>query len=614
MCGIAGFMGTAPLQEDRLAHCRSLMDHRGPDADGIYAHIHGSGRCVNLLHSRLSILDLSEKASQPMGSGRHVLCYNGELYNYLELRQELKAQGKCFATTSDTEVMLRLLESTNDPGEALDRCEGMWAFAFYDEAEGTVLLSRDRFGEKPLYIWDTDEGTYFGSEVKFLAALAGRWPEVNRDHCLRLLAHGYKSLYKNRETWFKSIHELPPATTMTLGAKKSSPTPYWRPQIKANDSMGFNEAAECVREAMGRSLKIRLRADVPMAFCLSGGVDSGSLVSLAAQSFGYDVHGFTVVDTDGRYNEREQVRTMVSKLGIRHSEVPVSTDNFLDNLKMLVWAHDGPVATISYYAHWMLMQKVAERGYKISVSGTGADELFTGYYDHHLLYLQSVASNPVLHDLSLQNWKERIWPLIRNPMLQDPDAYIHNPERREHIFDGALENKALLVNSFEEAFTEQEYTSSLLRNRMLNELFHETIPVILREDDLNAMYWSIENRSPFLDRALFDLCGTIPDSHLIRNGYAKAVLREAMRGIVPDTILDQYRKVGFNAAIRSFLDLTDNAVCERILEPSPVFELVCREKFEALLRQERLSNVESKFLFSMLNVKFFLEQFEQRAL
>ncbi len=198
---------------------------------------------------------------------------------------------------------------------------------------------------------------------------------------------------------------------------------------------------------------------------------------------------------------------------------------------------------------------------------------------------------------------------MRNPFLGNPDAFIENPDMREHIFLHAEGFARDLLVEWSEPFTEERYTDSLLRNRMLNEMFHESVPVILHEDDLNAMYFSIENRSPFLDRELFEFCQRIPSRHLIRNGLAKAVLREALRGIAPDKILSNPRKVGFNAPIFSFLDVQDPETRRALLDRSPIFEHVRRDAVEALLRKPDLPNSESKFLFYFLSSKMFLEEF-----
>jgi asparagine synthase (glutamine-hydrolysing) len=355
-------------------------------------------------------------------------------------------------------------------------------------------------------------------------------------------------------------------------------------------------------------MELRLRSDVPLAFCQSGGVDSSSLISIAKRVFGYDVHGFTVVNSDERYDEWDIVQQTISELGLRHTAIPVETGDFLCNLRALVKAHDAPLCTISYYAHWLLIKAVASHGYKVSVSGTGADELFTGYYDHHLMYLAEMYGTQQFEG-ALANWERHIKPLVRNPLLQDPLAFVKNPGQRGHIFLDADKYSALLTKPFVEEFTEERFTEGLLRNRMLNELFVETIPPSVREDDLNAMGFSIENRSPYLDRELCEFCYAIPTQHLIGDGYNKKVLREAMRGITPDCVVDERRKVGFNAPLFDFLDITDAGVRGELLAESPVFDVIDRTGVAAMLEPGRLSNADSKFLFGFVAAKIFLEEF-----
>jgi asparagine synthase (glutamine-hydrolysing) len=472
------------------------------------------------------------------------------------------------------------------------------------------MLSRDRFGEKPLYLYRDQTGIYFGSEIKFIAALAGRPLEVNLDHLYRYMVNGYKALYKERHGFFKNLEELPAASVLEIDANGGErQARYWETKFCPDHAMTYEDAVAGARERLIRSVELRLRADVPLAFCMSGGVDSNSLISIAKKVFDYDVHGFTIVNTDSRYEEQEMVDYAVRELGIRHTSVPVQTDNFLARLRTLVRQHDAPVYTITYYAQWLLMESIAAHGYRISVSGTAADELYTGYYDHHLAYLYEVRQEPALHAASRQAWMEHIKPIVRNPFLGNPELFIKDPSFRDHIFLDAAGFAEYLKHNWSEAFSEHHFTDSLLRNRTMNELFHEAIPVILHEDDLNAMYFSIENRSPFLDRELFEFCHRIPTKHLIRDAMAKAVLRDSMRGIVPERVLDSRRKVGFNAPIFSFLDVHDPEVRSYLLDASPIFEHVRREKIEELISKPDLPNSESKFLYYFLNSKMFLEEF-----
>jgi asparagine synthase (glutamine-hydrolysing) len=351
-------------------------------------------------------------------------------------------------------------------------------------------------------------------------------------------------------------------------------------------------------------VQVRLRADVPLAFLMSGGVDSLSLISIARRVFDYDVHGFTIVNEDERYAERDMVEHAVAELGVDHTAVTLDTADFLPRLRRLVAQHDGPVATITYFVQWLLMERIHTTGHRVSISGTGADELFSGYYDHHLAYL-AVTGDPQARAA----WEEHVKPFVRNPFLSDPDLFVRDPGFRGHIFLEAERFATFLRRPFHEPFREDSHPGAdLLRTRMLNELFAEAVPVILHEDDLNAMSYSIENRSPFLDRDLFEFTLTIPTPHLVRDGRAKVVLREAMRGIAPDRALDNRRKVGFNAPIHALLDVHDPAVRAEVLADSPLWDLVHRDRVAELLDRDFLPNSESKLLFNLLNVKFFLEQ------
>jgi asparagine synthase (glutamine-hydrolysing) len=340
---------------------------------------------------------------------------------------------------------------------------------------------------------------------------------------------------------------------------------------------------------------------------MSGGVDSNALISIAAREKGYDVHGFTIVNSDERYDEIDLVKKAVSDLGISHTSVELEKNNFLEDLKTLIIAHDSPVYTISYFLHWKLMKAISQKGYKVSISGTGADELFTGYYDHGNLFLESIYNKNELFEKELAGWKKNHLPYVRNKYLSDPYLYIKNPKFREHIYDDSKIFSKFLNKQWSEDFTETNYGLSLLRNRMLNELFCEIVPVILHEDDLNAMYFSIENRSPFLDRRLFEAAYSIPEKHLIQDGIKKSVLRDAVRSIVPQEIINNPKKVGFNAPIEDLLDINDSDVREFVLDNTQIFDFINKSKVEKLIKKKVLLNSESKFMFNFINVKLFLD-------
>lgn len=622
MCGIAGHLGTADLPQPRVQACLDAMAHRGPDHRAVETFdLEGADdapRRLTLLHTRLSIIDPDPRSNQPFRAGSTVLAFNGEVYNYKELRADLEDEGHAFETASDTEVLARALDAWG-VDETLDRAEGMWAFAAFDAEEGVLRLARDRFGEKPLYLIEDDDGLWFASEVKHLRILRGRDPPVDEDHLKRYLAHGYRSLFKSDATFFEGVRRLAPATVLEVGPDDEAPREhgYWEPRFDPDPGMSYAEAVEGVRERLVRAVRLRMRADVPLAFCMSGGVDSNTLISVAARELGHDVHGFTVVDPDPRYDERDKVEAVVDELGIDHTAVhlePGGADDLLADLRTMVRQHDAPVSTISYLVHWRLMHAVADAGYRVSISGTAADELFTGYWDHHLAYLAEARDDPERYEAYRKAWEEHVKPMVRNPLLRDQDLYVDDPGFRGHLYDGADRWRTFLREPLAEDFGEEDYADDLLRDRMLNELFHEVIPVILHEDDLNAMAHSIENRSPFLDRELFEFCMRIPTRHLMRDGYTKAVLRDAVKGVLPDAVRTERRKVGFNASLLSVLDLADDRVRKWLMSDGAIWDLVRRDKLEDLIDKATgpdggLTNAESKFLFNLVCAKIFLDEF-----
>ena len=608
MCGVAGYFGNKVIPKENTTACLEQMKRRGPNAKGMYHHF-DKGKNLFLLHTRLSIIDLEDRSNQPFGFDSKTIVYNGELYNFLELKNKLIQKGLSFVTNSDTEVFLKAHQIYGTE-KALDLSEGMWAYALFDKSNGLLTLGRDRFGEKPLYYFLDEDGIYFGSEIKFIFTLLGQALAINHNQLNRYLSNGYKSLYKQNETFFKGIQEVPPATFLEVSHNLHlSERKYWKPEFSFNHELTYQEAVEGVRNKLLQAMEIRLRADVPLAFCMSGGIDSLSLISIAKRVFDYKVHGFTIVDNDARYNEEEMVDLAVKELQVEHDYVKLSEDNFLQEIQTLVSQHDAPVYTISLFTHWKLMKSIACKDYSISVSGTGADELLSGYYDHHNLYLYETRDDPSFNN-SLAGWEKHIAPIVRNPHLQNPKLYFENPEFREHIYFESSEFKKYLKNhEWDEGFNETTYSNDILRNRMLNELFHEGVPVILHEDDLNAMYYSLENRSPFLDRGLFEHCYSIPTNHLVRNGFAKVVLRDAMKDIVPHQILWNPHKVGFNANILSLIDLENKEFRNSLLNDSPIFEHVKKDKIERLLKNKEFPNSLSKFLFSFISCKAFIETY-----
>lgn len=603
MCGIAGSIGPIKPDQERVDATLFAMQNRGPDSSGVYYNKIGKN-IVSLLHSRLSIIDLDPRSHQPFIDDKYILVYNGEIYNYIELKLELESLGHRFTTTSDTEVVVKSYKQFG--ASCVDHFEGMWAFALLDKRENKVFFSRDRFGEKPLYysLWN---GTlYFGSEIKFLSELSGIKPSINYDQISRYLVNGYKSLYKKPSTFYSDIMELPPASYAFIDSpKKLDPKQYFKISFSPSE-MKLSDVVEGAREHIVRSLSSRLRSDVPLAFCLSGGVDSTALASVASKKLGHELHAFTIIDSDERYNETKNVLNTVNHLECHHHIARTSRIGFFERLKKLIAYHDSPVSTISYYVHSFLSEEISSRGFKVAISGTGADELFTGYYDHYGYWIAEMYQEKNNSSV-IEDWRNSYGKFVQNPYLQDPLVFYNNPNERRHIFMDRDYFNSFQNVPFNEDFSEVNYSSNLLRNRMLNELNNEVIPVILHEDDLNSMMWSVENRSPYLDSNLVKFLYSVPNKFLIQNGFSKWILREATKEWTPKTVIWDKQKRGFNASITSLIDISDSKTKENLLSDGPIFDLINRKVFEKFLLENMESNNFSKFLFSFISAKIFLE-------
>ena len=623
MCGISGAFLNTPIPPERIDECLRLMRRRGPDHQEYKHFVNHAGNNVYLLSSRLAIIDLDPRANQPFRWGASCLVYNGEIYNYCELRRGLDASRSPYnrtpfisRTESDTEILIWQLLRYGEAG--LADCEGMWAFALC-KPNGSLLLGRDRFGEKPLYLYRDSTGLYFGSEPKFIFALLGRKLPVNYHHLYRYLTMDYKVVYEHlydqdrQETFFEELVELPPAHILRVDAEgKQTLCRYWQPKFQPNEDMSYEEAVKGVRERLFKSVELRLRADAPLSFMLSGGVDSNALVAIAKKELGYPVHTFHIANTNPRYDEGTMVDAAVSGLNVeKHTTIPLRVDGFLESLQELTLYHDSPVLTLTGYLQWQLAKAVAQQGYKVAVSGVGPDELWAGYFDHWLFYLREMwLHSRTLYAETLAAWEMYIHPMVRNPYLRDPDLFIKNPGYRKHLHLGSEEFTQFLKEPFDEPFTEELFCKDLLRNRTLNEALHESIPVILKCDDRAFMFWSVENRSPYLDRQLFEFSLTIPTKYLIRDGYTKAPLRDAVRGLVSSKILNSRRKIGYNTDILSLLDVHAPKVQEWLFGDSPLYAHVHREMVAELVAKPYLENHWSKFLFRLISSRFFLEGFE----
>ena len=602
MCGIAGFIGNDRISNEIINKSLFLMKNRGPD-DQSFCHLKVNNSLnIYLLHSRLSIIDLKNRSNQPFKKKHITLIFNGEIYNYKEIKKNLEEIGYKFYTESDTEVLASAYLQYGE--KCVDYFEGMWAFAIWDDKIKKLFLSRDRFGEKPLFFYKNQKGIYFGSEIKFIKSICSDSFRINTAKININLLHGYKSIFHDSSTYFKNIFFLKSGHNFIIDSNLNKKQyKYWKPIIKQNKKLSYNEACDGVNFYLKKSLKIRLQSDVPVAFCLSGGVDSSLLASIAVKEFNTKVSTYSIIDKDERYNEKKNILTTVNDLKCKSNLVYLNHDKTFFNLKKLVQYHDCPISTVSYLVHSFLSEKISKNKYKVAISGTGADELFTGYYHHYLLYLKVIKHNKNFNK-QFSDWKKFVLPLVRNPNLKDLSLRNKN-NNYEDINSIKKFVKKITKKNKEKKFK----NTDLLRNKMLNELFYEVIPVILHHDDLNSMYYSIENRSPYLDKNLFEFANSIPTNFLINQGYQKNVLRDSFKNILNEQVrLDRHKK-GFNASINTIIDFKDPRINSYLFDKnSEINDFVNMKAIKKEINTNN-SNQFSKFIFSVLNAKIFIDAF-----
>jgi len=617
MCGIAGYITKKKYLNFSFEHVskklKILMKNRGPDQQGSFQH-NNEHTSLNLFSSRLSIIDLDKRSNQPFKTKDFVLIFNGEIYNYLEIKNFLSQKKFKFKTKSDTEVLLKAYEYWGE--DCVNHFDGMWAFCLFDYKKNHIFLSRDNFGEKPLYYHFDGKNLVFGSEIKYLKEILKNnlSNNLNENKIYDYIAKGYKSLHKNYETFYKGIQELEQGHNLILKLKSFNlvKKKYLNIENLTSDvvSKDPRENTENVKQLLIESLKLRLRSDVPLAFCLSGGVDSASLVSLCYKKFNLKTKCYSIIDTDKRYNELKNINILKQQFNCDVDFIKLKkekTENFLENLRNLINYHDSPISTISYYIHSKISKRASESNHKVIFSGTGADEIFTGYYDHFLLFLNSL-KNKDQYKREVQSWQKYVKPHVRNSFLKDVGLFKKKPDFREHIYQSPKFVKKFINKVKKQKFMEGNYSSEILKNRMLNELFHESVPVILKEDDLNSMYNSIENRSPFLSKKLVKYSLSMPAQHYINNSYSKYPLRCAMKNILNDKIRLNRKKMGFNSNLKSITNFNQNSLFEFLNQSDYLKSFINLNEIKKINFKKELSNSTSKFLFSIICLKIFLEK------
>lgn len=534
MCGIAGilkFSGSGNPDPNLLRCMAERIRHRGPDGSGEY--IAGP---VALAHRRLSIIDLSENGQQPMTNEDESLwlVFNGEIYNYLELRDELKANGHTFQSLSDTEVILHAYEEWGP--DCLNRFNGMWAFAIWDAKKGELFCAKDRFGIKPFYYTIVDGMFLFASEIKALLCHPGAGTSPDEETFLTYLAWSVQD--HSARTMFNGICQIPPAHSLKVSKDgKQVLARYW--EVSVNPTCGSsdsdNEDSGKLHEILTDAVRIHLRSDVPVGTCLSGGIDSSTITAIinrlirseAPKSVGERQNTFTSTFTDCRFDESRFMQEVVAATGVSSHTISPEPGQLKNDLHDLVTMQDEPFSMLSIYAQYSVM-RLAKTRVKVVLDGQGADELFGGYLAYQSCYIRGLS-----HSRHLLTAFREITGSVRH----------HGP-----FFLGALgqlrvrkTRRALLKGDIPDLF---RYRGSL--DQVLSrELSSTNLPALLHYEDRNSMAFSLESRVPFLDVRLVEYVASLPLGKKIRGGVTKYLLRKAVKGLIPESVRCRMDKMGF---------------------------------------------------------------------
>lgn len=583
MCGISALIGgTANATAQRIVAMTNLARHRGPDDEG-YVLFAGAGleprefaghappaadARVLLGHRRLSIVDLSAAGHQPMASTdrKTWITYNGEIYNYLELRRELEALGHAFVSQSDTEVMLAAYRQWGM--DCLSRFNGMFAFVLVDRAKRRVFAARDRFGVKPLYFARLPDGAVaMASEIKQLTALEGWRARLNGQRAYDFLVWGASE--HTAETMFDGVRQLRGGELAEI-ALDGDPSPRvsrWYELRPKPFSGGREDAAAAFRDLLTDSVRLRLRADVAVGSCLSGGLDSSSIVCVANRLL-REVGGaamqqtFSATSESPRYDERRYAEAVVAQTGVSLATVMPSPQGLFDALDAIAWQQDEPFGSTSAYAQWEVFRLAARSGVKVVLDGQGADEMLGGYpvffgarlagmvraFDP-LAALREIGSLRRVHGIPVAS-------SVRHLAASLAPAWLLSGARRWAGEDAApawLDLDRLGARPVHPFAAQESSPRKSMQALSRSQLLDASLPTLLHLEDRNSMAHSIEARVPFLDYRVVEYVLGLPDEEKIEGGVTKIALRRAMEGVLPEEVRTRTDKLGFQMADTDWL-------------------------------------------------------------
>jgi asparagine synthase (glutamine-hydrolysing) len=559
MCGIAGCLsitgGTPPDLASRLTRMSRLIAHRGPDGQGGWIHPRGH---VGLAHRRLAIIDL-DTGHQPMtdGSGNWIV-FNGEIYNYLELRAQLGPTH--LRTTSDTEVILRAYERWGTA--CLDRLRGMFAFALWDEARGRLFCARDRFGMKPFYYATVDGTFHFASEAK---ALLPFLPGIETDPDALKDYLAFQACLDGK-TLFRGIRELPAAHELLVGPGEPRIRRYWNVEFNLDFDRSPASFDEELRARMIDSVDVHLRADVPVGTYLSGGLDSSIVASLAADLRPGQLPGFVGSFPLGpEYDERPYAREVAASKAMELHEVSITVDDFIEHIGRVIYHLDYPAAGPGSFSQYMVSE-LAARHRKVVLGGQGGDEMFGGYTRYLVAYLEQCLKGAIdgtMHDgnfivsyesilpnlTALRSYKPMLQEFWREGMFEDMDRRYFRLINRAPDLTSEIRWDRLgdysPFETFRTIFNADNITGAAYLDRMTHFDFKALLPALLQVEDRVSMAHGLESRLPYLDHPLVELAATIPPGIKFAGGRMKRAVLSALGDTVPPSIAARRDKMGF---------------------------------------------------------------------
>lgn len=559
MCGIAGIVSAHREAERWISRMLAVQAHRGPDGSGIWRDKSAPGGLqVVLGHRRLSILDLSDAGAQPMVdcTGHFVLTYNGEIYNYLEIRDELRKRGVGFRSNTDTEV---LLEAYKHWGAAcLERFNGMFAFALYDRLRGVVFCARDRYGEKPFLFHQGPGGFVFASEYKALLQCPEIGLAVDEE---RLVTSAYRISYgldSDRQTVFSAVQQLLPSEALELDIS-SGQTRIWRYwQIEPKPLRQVSDEREVFgefRELLTDAVRLRMRSDVPVGSCLSGGMDSTAIVCIARQLLGRDsdYHTFTGRFPGTHADEWSYASQVVEQTGVTSHIVEPGVARFMEELPEFIWHNELPVGNSSQVAQWCVFELAKRQGITVLLDGQGADEGLGGYDGYFRAYVKAMREMGETEQLARElpliraRYPSALVPSARALRDRLPLGARHWASRRfgmggSFLF-GLRLDLARKVQEEVELVCKPGFNA--LSSTLEQNSFGRFLTTLLRYGDRNSMAHSREVRLPFCDHRIAEFVHGLPPRLLMGDAQNKRLLRESMRGILPEGVRTRWAKQGF---------------------------------------------------------------------